>query len=85
MAQSGGNTRNLALYGQESNGTTWSLCRMNMLLHGIYTADIRNEDTIRLPLHLNEAGELKRFDRVIANPPFSQNYSTNGMAHKDRF
>jgi type I restriction enzyme M protein len=85
VAQSGGNTRNLALYGQESNGTTWSLCRMNMLLHGIYTADIRNEDTIRLPLHLDNTGELKRFDRVIANPPFSQNYSTNGMAHKDRF
>jgi type I restriction enzyme M protein len=85
VAQSGGNTRNLALYGQESNGTTWSLCRMNMLLHGIYTADIRNEDTIKSPLHLGADGELKRFDRVIANPPFSQNYSTNGMEHKDRF
>lgn len=85
VAQSGGNTRNLALYGQESNGTTWSLCRMNMLLHGIYTADIRNEDTIRSPQHLDTNGELKRFDRVIANPPFSQNYSTNGMEHKDRF
>jgi type I restriction enzyme M protein len=85
VAQSGGNTRNLALYGQESNGTTWSLCRMNMLLHGVYTADIRNEDTIKSPLHLDNNGELKRFDRVIANPPFSQNYSTNGMEHKDRF
>ncbi|GAB4052783.1 type I restriction-modification system subunit M [Spirosoma litoris] len=85
VAQSGGNTRNLALYGQESNGTTWSLCRMNMLLHGIYTADIRNEDTIKSPQHLDNNGELKRFDRVIANPPFSQNYSTNGMEHKDRF
>lgn len=85
VAQSGGNTRNLALYGQESNGTTWSLCRMNMLLHGIYTADIRNEDTIKAPQHLDTNGELKRFDRVIANPPFSQNYTTNGMEHKDRF
>ncbi|GAB3695415.1 N-6 DNA methylase [Spirosoma flavus] len=85
VAQSGGNTRNLALYGQESNGTTWSLCRMNMLLHGIYTADIRNDDTITKPQHLDTNGELKRFDRVIANPPFSQNYSTNGMEHKDRF
>ena len=60
-------------------------CRMNMLLHGIYTADIRNEDTIREPQHLDSNGELKRFDRVLANPPFSQNYSANGMAHKDRF
>jgi type I restriction enzyme M protein len=47
---------------------------MNMLLYGISHADIRQQDTIREPLHLNENNELKRFDRVLANPPFSQNY-----------
>ncbi len=84
VAMSGGNVKDLALYGQESNGTTWSLCRMNMLLHGIYTADIRHEDTIRKPQHIT-GGNLRTFDRVIANPPFSQNYSSNGMDHKERF
>jgi len=85
VAQSGGNTRNLSLFGQESNGTTWSLCRMNMLLHGIYTAKIHNDDTLKTPRHLEADGRLQCFDRVIANPPFSQNYSKNGMEHKDRF
>ncbi len=85
IAQSGGNTRNLSLYGQESSGGVWSLCRMNMLLHGIFTAKIYNDDTIKNPRHLEADGRLKSFDRVIANPPFSQNYSKNGMEHKDRF
>ena len=85
VAQSGGNTRNLSLFGQESNGTTWSLCRMNMLLHGIYTAKIHNDDTIKTPRHIEADGRLQSFDRVIANPPFSQNYTKNGMEHKDRF
>ncbi len=85
VAQSGGNTRNLSLFGQESNGTTWSLCRMNMLLHGIYTAKIHNDDTLKTPRHLEADGRLQCFDRIIANPPFSQNYSKNGMEYKDRF
>ncbi|WMJ74105.1 class I SAM-dependent DNA methyltransferase [Cytophagaceae bacterium ABcell3] len=85
VARTGGNIRDLSLYGQESNGTTWSLCRMNMLLHGIYSADIRHEDTLKEPQHLEANGELKRFDRVIANPPFSQNYSLKELKFKDRF
>jgi hypothetical protein len=62
------------LAGQELNGATWAMCKMNMILHGITGADIRNGDTLEEPLH-REGGELMRFDRVIANPPFSQNYS----------
>ena len=46
---------------------------MNMLLHGIADADIQNDDTLANPQHV-EGGELMRFDRVITNPPFSQNY-----------
>jgi type I restriction enzyme M protein len=48
---------------------------MNMLLHGISHADIRNADTLTDPQHKAEDNELKRFDRVLANPPFSQNYA----------
>jgi len=75
----------LALYGQESNGGTWAICKMNMILHGINDADIRNEDTLAIPQHIDPNGRLMHFDRVIANPPFSQNYSKAGMEYKDRF
>src|SRR6202165_2583540 len=57
---------------------------MNMLLHGIADADIRNEDTLASPEHL-ESGELIRFDRVITNPPFSQNYTRDGIPFPERF
>ncbi|KPA14069.1 type I restriction-modification protein subunit M, partial [Candidatus Magnetomorum sp. HK-1] len=81
----GGDSRNLFLAGQESNGGTWSICKMNILLHGIRSSDIRQGDTIKEPQHLEPNGELKRFDRVIANPPFSQNYSKKEMKYPERF
>ncbi len=85
VQETGGNARNLALYGQEDNGGTWSICKMNMILHGIHSADIRQGDTIKEPQHIDKGGELKRFDRVIANPPFSQNYSITDLKFKERF
>ncbi len=89
IAECGGDPRNLTLAGQESIGTTWSICKMNMLLHGIDHADIRQGDTLRNPLHMdpdpNKTGELRRFDRILANPPFSQNYIKNGSSHLSRF
>lgn len=66
----GENPRDLALYGQEMNQGTWAICKMNMFLHGVYSADIKRGDTIRDPKH-TEGGVLMTFDRVIANPPFS--------------
>ena len=76
--------RDLRLYGQEDNGAVWAICRMNLLLHGIPDADIRNGDTLLDPKHI-EDGRLMRFDRVIANPPFSQNYTKRGIQFGDRF
>ena len=64
--------------GQESIGTTWSICKMNMLLHGIPHADIRQDDTIRRAAAQDESGELKRFDRVLANPPFQPELHQEG-------
>ena len=74
----------LRLCGQEDNGAVWAVCRMNLLLHGIPGADIRNGDTLLEPKHI-EDGRLMRFDRVIANPPFSQNYTKRGIQFGDRF
>ncbi len=85
IREAGGDPRDLALAGQESIGTTWSICKMNMLLHGIEHADIRQEDTIRHPQHKDDNGELRRFDRVLANPPFSQNYIKKEVEYPGRF
>jgi type I restriction enzyme M protein len=84
VEEHGGNTRNLALFGQENNGGVWSISKMNLLLHGIPDADIRNADTLAEPLH-TEGGELMRFDRVITNPPFSLNYTKDGIPFPERF
>ena len=84
VEQSGGNPDNLYLAGQVNDASAWSICKLNMLLHGVRDADIQLEDTLLHPQH-REAGELERFDRVIANPPFSQNYSRTNMEYPERF
>jgi type I restriction enzyme M protein len=70
LVQHGENPANLSLYGQEMNLNTWAICKMNMFLHGVISADIRKGDTLGDPQHIQN-GELMTFDRVIANPPFS--------------
>jgi type I restriction enzyme M protein len=85
ITECGGDPRDLSLFGQDNIGTTWSICKMNMLLHGISHADIRQGDTIRRPQHKDEKGELRRYDRVLANPPFSQNYIKKDIEYPGRF
>ena len=85
IRDTGGDPYNLTLAGQEKIGTTWSICKMNMILHDIQSADIRQEDTIQHPQHRDGEGELMRFDRILANPPFSQNYSKKDMEAPGRF
>jgi type I restriction enzyme M protein len=86
VEESGGNARDLALAGQEKDGSVWAISKMNMLLHGIPDADLRNNDdgTLEDPAHIS-GGELQRFDRVITNPPFSMNYSRADMKFPERF
>jgi type I restriction enzyme M protein len=75
---------NFRLYGQESNGTTVSLAKMNMFLHDINDAVIEWGDTIGNPLHL-ENGHLKKFDVVVANPPFSLDKWGAEHASEDKY
>ncbi len=63
-------SENFALFGQESNGSTWALCRMNMFLHEMDNARIEWCNTITSP-HLVEGDALMKFNVVVANPPFS--------------
>ena len=59
------------LKGQEKNLGTWAICKINMIVHNFNNSDIRKGDTLGSPKHIIN-GELETFDRVIANPPFSQ-------------
>jgi len=85
LREHGRDAANVSLFGQEKMGTTWSICKMNMLLHGIPDASIKQQDTLREPQHHEEDGQLMRFHRVLANPPFSQNYIKKDIQHPGRF
>ncbi len=60
----------VAIYGQELNAQTWALCTMNMFLHGVDDAKIRQGDTLSNPQHTKD-DKLMTFQVVVANPPFS--------------
>ena len=67
-------------YGQESNPTTYNLCRMNMIMHDVHYRrfNIKNEDTLEHPQHLEH-----RFEAIVANPPFSANWSASPLFESD--
>ncbi len=67
-------------YGQELNRTTYNLARMNMILHGVHYLkfDIKQEDTLEHPQHIEH-----RFEAIVANPPFSSNWSANQLFMSD--
>ena len=77
-------SENYALYGQELNGSTWALCKMNMFLHGVNNARIEWGDTINTP-KLIEADTLMKFNIVVANPPFSLDKWGAEEAGSDRY
>ena len=67
-------------YGQELNPTTYNLARMNMIMHDVHYRkfDIKHEDTLEHPQHLEE-----RFEAIVANPPFSAHWSANPLHMSD--
>ena len=67
-------------YGQESNPTTYNLCRMNMIMHDVHYRkfDIKNEDTLEHPQHID-----MRFEAIVANPPFSAKWSASPLFMSD--
>jgi len=86
VEENGQDGRDLFLYGQENSGAVWAVCKMNMILHNIKSAEIENGDTLEDPIIKSDDGtSFRTFHRVIANPPFSQNYSVTNMKFKNRF
>lgn len=73
------------LYGQEAIGSTWSLAKMNMFLHGEDNHKIEWGDTIRNPKLLDKNGDLMMFDVVTANPPFSLDKWGHDDVENDKF
>ncbi|SHL77914.1 type I restriction-modification system subunit M [Flavobacterium saccharophilum] len=69
-----------AFFGQEMNPTTYNLCRMNMIMHDVHYKrfDIKNEDTLERPQHYD-----MRFEAIVANPPFSANWSASPLFMND--
>jgi len=77
---------NIRLFGQEMVWNTWAICNINMILHGL-DARIEQGDTIRDPKFKDEENplELRTFDKVMANFPFSlENWAQNGEPKKDK-
>lgn len=86
IEEQGGNKQNLELHGQELDPAVVAICKMNLLLHGIPdTQKIKFGDVLEEPLSKDSNGALLKFDGVIANPPFSQNYTKANLAFTDRF
>ncbi len=77
-------SKNVSLYGQEVNGSTYALARMNMFLHEMDNARIEWGDTINNP-KLTENDLLMQFDKVVANPPFSLDKWGAENADADRY
>ena len=78
------NSSNYSIYGQENNGNTYALCKMNMFLHKIDNARIEWGDTINNP-KLVEKDKLMKFDIVVANPPFSLDKWGAESASSDKY
>lgn len=68
----------LSIYGQENDNATWALARMNMILHGNETHDLRQGNTLADP-KFTSSDSLQTFDYLVANPPFSLKTWTNGF------
>lgn len=84
IGEQGGNPNNLELFGQELEPSVVAICKMNIILHNISKYTVEFGDTLSEPLN-QEDGRIRQFDRVIANPPFSQNYNRQEMEFTNRF
>ena len=71
--------RGITIYGQEMDNATWSLARMNLILHGHPTAELWHGNTLAAPHFKNQNDALKTFDFAVANPPFSAKAWSSGL------
>ena len=84
LKEHGKEWRNVKVYGQEINQLTSAIGRMNLFLHGVKDFQIVNDDTLKSPAFV-EAGKLKQFDLVLANPPYSIKQWDRGAFESDKY
>ncbi|MBW4523360.1 MAG: N-6 DNA methylase [Scytolyngbya sp. HA4215-MV1] len=79
-----GDPNQLFLFAQESNLTTYNISRINLILHGVRSWQPRHGDSLREPLHVDEQDQIKQFDRIVMNPPFSlEDWGYNDFQSED--
>ena len=71
--------KGITIYGQEMDNATWSLARMNMILHGHETAELHRGNSLAAPYFKDPYDKLKTFDFAVANPPFSAKAWSSGL------
>lgn len=79
------NTYRIRLNGQENDGGVWATCIMNMILHDVKDFEIKHGNTLEEPMFQNPGGKYRKFDKILANPPFSMNYKKENLTQTSRF
>jgi len=85
IEENGDDIHRTKLYGQELDGNVWATCIMNMILHDIKDFAIEHGNTLEEPLFKEIDGSYKKFDKILANPPFSMKYKKENLTFKSRF
>lgn len=80
-----GNTHHIKLNGQENDGGVWATCIMNMILHDVKDFEIEHGNTLEEPMFKDIGGKYRKFDKILANPPFSLNYKKENLTQTSRF
>ena len=85
IEENNGNTHHVKLCGQENDGGVWATCIMNMILHDVKDFEIEHGNTLEEPMFKDVGGKYKKFDKILANPPFSMNYKKANLTQTSRF
>jgi len=84
VSDQGGDGTDLDFYGQDNDSAVVSIAKMNLILHNLQSAHIDFGNTLEDPQNVG-GGQLIQFDRVIANPPFAQNWTKSRCLRPERF
>jgi type I restriction enzyme M protein len=84
MSEQGGDGSDLDFHGQDNDAGVVSIAKMNLILHNLASAHIEFGDVLEDPQNIRD-GQLMAFDRVLANPPFAQNWNLSRCQRTERF
>ena len=85
IEENSGDIHHIKLNGQENDGGVWATCIMNMILHDVKDFEIEHGNTLEEPMFKDLGGKYKKFDKILANPPFSMPYKKENLTQTSRF